>query len=128
MAFPMTNSPLSSLSCDQRSALLQKMEAEQRRRRAENRLASYRPYPKQQDFHGAGATARERLLIAGNQVGKTIGGGFAAAMHATGRYPHWWRGRRFERPTVACGASLTGEVVRDNPQNIQRGARGEHGT
>jgi len=128
MAFPMTNSPLSSLSCDQRSALLQKMEAEQCRRRAENRLASYRPYPKQQDFHDAGATARERLLIAGNQVGKTIAGGFEAAMHATGRYPHWWRGWRFERPTVAWVASLTGEFVRDHAQKILLGGPGEYGT
>jgi hypothetical protein len=46
-----------------------------------------RPYPKQREFHAAGNTARERLLIAGNQLGKTLAGGSEAAMHATGRYP-----------------------------------------
>ena len=52
-----------------------------------DRLAGYRPYQKQREFHAAGATARERLLMAGNQLGKTLAGGFEAAMHATGRYP-----------------------------------------
>src|SRR5262249_14767750 len=62
----------------------------------ENRLASYVPYPKQAAFHAAGATARERLLMAGNQLGKTLAGGFEVAMHMTGRYPSWWRGKRFD--------------------------------
>src|SRR6476646_8839050 len=75
--------------------------AEQTRRLAENKLAYYKPYPKQKEFHEAGATKRERLLMAANQVGKTWAGGFELAMHATGRYPEWWRGRRFDRPIVA---------------------------
>ncbi len=42
----------------------------------ENRLADYQPYPKQQDFHDAGGDegVRERLLIAGNQLGKCVSG------------------------------------------------------
>ena len=37
----------------------------------EDKLASYKPYPKQAEFHEAGAKHRERLLMAGNQLGKT---------------------------------------------------------
>jgi hypothetical protein len=86
------------------------LSAEKNRRLTENRIAYYRPYPKQAEFHAA--PARERLLMAGNQLGKTLAGGFEVAMHATGRYPDWWKGRRFDRPTVGwcCGswAKLSG--------------------
>jgi phage terminase large subunit-like protein len=40
------------------------------RRQARRRLSSYMPYPKQVEFHANGATERERLLMAGNQLGK----------------------------------------------------------
>ena len=35
-----------------------------------NRLLAYAPYAKQRDFHAAGADFRERLFMAGNQLGK----------------------------------------------------------
>src|SRR4051812_9765178 len=60
--------------------------AELDRRRRTNRLQSYRPYAKQHEFHSAGAFFRERLFMAGNQLGKTLGGAAEAAMHLTGRY------------------------------------------
>ncbi len=88
------------------------------RRQRRNRLADYRPYPKQKDFHAAGAEHRERLLMAANQVGKTFCGGAEAAMHLTGRYPDWWRGRRFEKPVRAWAGSVTGEVTRDTVQRM----------
>ncbi len=96
------------------------MKTERNRRLTENRLAYYKPYPKQREFHAAGATIRERLLMAGNQVGKTLAGGFEAAMHATGRYPDWWKGqplrpadgrlglRRDERSCPRHGAARSG--------------------
>jgi phage terminase large subunit-like protein len=97
-------------------------------RLSENALAHYRPYEKQAEFHAAGANARERLLMAGNQLGKTIAGGFEAAMHATGRYPPWWRGKRFDKPTIAWVAGVTGESTRDNPQRVLLGRPGSLGT
>jgi len=42
--------------------------AEKVRRKRENRLTAYAPYQKQRDFHGT--IARERLFMAGNQLGK----------------------------------------------------------
>ena len=80
--------------------MLSALQSEKQRRLTEDRLKYYKPYPKQLEFHAAGAAHRERLLMAGNQLGKTLAGGFEAAMHATGRYPEWWAGKRFERPTI----------------------------
>lgn len=101
---------------------------EQKRRLIENQLKHYSPYPKQRAFHEAGATYRERLFMAGNQLGKTMAGGSEAAIHATGRYPDWWTGRVFNEPTVAWVGSPTGEMLRDNPQRILLGRVGQRGT
>lgn len=90
-------------------------------RKNKNRLGHYRPYPQQQAFHDAGHAYRERLFMAGNQLGKTLAGGFEFAMHLSGRYPDWWCGRRFERPVKLWAASVTGESTRDNPQRILLG-------
>lgn len=96
---------------------------EQRKRRDErNKLATYRPYTKQREFHNAGLDNDERLFMAGNQVGKTWAGGFEWAIHLTGRYPGWWEGRRFEHPVRFWAAGVTGESTRDNPQRILVGA------
>jgi phage terminase large subunit-like protein len=102
------------------------LSAEKNRRLTENRIAYYRPYPKQAEFHAA--PARERLLMAGNQLGKTLAGGFEVAMHATGRYPDWWKGRRFDRSTVGWCCGVTGEVVRDTVQKVLVGRPGQIGT
>jgi phage terminase large subunit-like protein len=91
------------------------------RRTCRNRLQAYRPYERQRDFHDAGRLHRERLFMAGNQLGKTWAGGFECAMHLTGRYPGWWQGRRYERPVRLWAASVTAESTRDNPQRILLG-------
>ena len=107
---------------------MQSLTAEKTRRLTENRLEYYKPYDKQIAFHAAGATHRERLLMAGNQLGKTLAGGFEVAMHATGRYPSWWAGRRFEKPVVGWACGATGEVVRDTVQKVLVGRPGQQGT
>jgi phage terminase large subunit-like protein len=104
------------------------LEAEKERRHTTNRLQYYEPYPKQRAFHEAGATYRERLMCAGNQLGKTLAGGFEAAMHATGRYSPDWKGRRFDRPTVGWCCGVSGEVVRDTVQRVLLGRAGAIGT
>jgi len=104
------------------------MRQEQTRRNIENSLLYYTPYAKQFEFHAAGAHARERLLMAGNQLGKTMAGGFEAAIHATGAYPDWWTGKRFDRATIAWAAGVTGESTRDNQQRVLLGRPGAYGT
>lgn len=60
---------LDKLTYVQKKGFLEILEAKTRYE-AENMLASYIPYPKQMEFHAAGSTWRERLLMAGNQLGK----------------------------------------------------------
>lgn len=110
------------------SWLLGLLQKEVTRRQSENRLIEYRPYAKQAEFHTAGAFARQRLLMAANQVGKTWAAGFELAMHATGLYPDWWEGRRWDRPIVGWAAGVTGESTRDNPQRILLGRPSQWGT
>jgi phage terminase large subunit-like protein len=109
------------IPADRVKILAKRLLAEQERRITENRLAHYKPYPKQVAFHAAGGSHRERLLMAGNQLGKTLAGGFEISMHATGRYPDWWQGRRFDRPIVAWACGTTGETTRDTVQRVLLG-------
>lgn len=97
-------------------------------RAAQNRLKTYQPYPKQSEFHAAGKDFRERLLMAGNQLGKTMSAAAETAIHATGRYPDWWKGRVFEKPINAWASGVTGESSRDNPQRWLYGPLGSPGT
>jgi phage terminase large subunit-like protein len=110
--------------------LLQELELEREieRRRLGNRLAAYRPYRKQREFHAAGKTYRERLLKAGNQLGKTHSAAYETAMHMTGRYPDNWPGRVFERPVLGWAAGVTNEVTRDSLQLLLMGAWENFGT
>jgi len=74
------------------------------------------PYDKQRSFHAAGAIHRERLFMAGNQVGKTYCGAAETALHLTGRYPPWWEGKRFDKPTRGWVGSDGYMAVREAAQ------------
>jgi phage terminase large subunit-like protein len=113
---------------DKVAQFLEALQTEQRRRAERNRLASYNPYPKQLEFHRAGLTHRERLFMAANQSGKTIAGGYEAAMHLTGRYPDWWSGRRWHLPVSGWAGGPTGLSVRDSVQKILLGPPEDFGT
>lgn len=76
----------------------------------------FNPYPKQLEFFTLGATKRERMLAAGNQLGKSEGGAFETACHLTGEYPDWWTGKRWDRPVRAWAAGVSGIAVRDIQQ------------
>lgn len=56
--------------------------------------------------------------MAGNQLGKTLAGAAEMAMHLSGRYPAWWRGRRFDRAILAMAGSETAELTRDALQRL----------
>lgn len=108
---------LALLNSSERREVLALLE-EKERRKSRNRLASYQPYPKQLEFHRAGAEHRERLLMAANQVGKTLCGGAEWAYHLTGRYPDWWEGKTFNSAVRFWAAGVTGESTRDTVQRI----------
>lgn len=86
-----------------------------------NRLAAYAPYAKQVAFHEAGATFRERLFMAGNQLGKTWAGAFEVAMHVTGRYPPNWQGKRYPHATRWMVGSESSELTRKGIQRLLLG-------
>jgi phage terminase large subunit-like protein len=93
---------------------LHRLELERRR----TRLFSYKPYPKQAEFHAQSAVHRERLLLGANQSGKTLCGAAETAIHLTGLYPDWWAGRRWNRPVRGWCGSETAEVTRDGVQRL----------
>jgi len=59
--------------------------------------------------------------MAGNQLGKTWAGGFETAMHLTGRYPDWWKGRRFDEPVRFWSGGKDRLQHRDAAQTVLLG-------
>jgi phage terminase large subunit-like protein len=106
--------------------------------RAEHKLHSFYPatgpmrrelYVKHLQFFEAGSKHNERLLMAANRCGKTEGvGAYETALHLTGRYPDWWKGRRFDRPISAWAAGQTSKTTRDIIQRALLGAAPRYGT
>jgi len=100
--------------------------AEIERRQRTSRLRFYRPYAKQHEFHSN--RKRERLFMAGNQLGKTFAGAAEAAMHLTGRYDLYkgpngepWHGWRFDNPITMLAGSESYELTRDGVQRLMVG-------
>ena len=73
-------------------------------------------YPKHIELYDATATFRHICMMGGNGAGKTTLGAFWDTVHATGLYPHWWRGKRFHGPIQGWVAGKTKETVRDITQ------------
>ena len=96
--------------------------------RLSHELLYFRPYRKQAVFQALSATQVERLLIAGNQLGKTHGGGAEVSMHLTGLYPPDWIGRRWSRPIRAWAAGERSQAARDILQAKLCGAPGVEGS
>jgi phage terminase large subunit-like protein len=103
----------SAVAIERLAEIERRLAAEQERRVAEKRLQHYVPYSRQREFHEAGATHRERLLMCANRFGKTMCGSAELAFHLTGDYPQWWCGKRFDKPVRAWAAGVTGETTRD---------------
>lgn len=117
---------------------LLKLLEEKERRKKTRKLYSYYPdtgplrrelYSKHMQFFEQGAHKTERLFMAANRIGKTEGaGGFELALHLTGNYPHWWQGRRFNRPVSCWAAGDTGKTVKEIIQFKLLGKFTEFGT
>lgn len=89
------------------------------RRKRVYQLEYYEPYLYQVKFHNAeghltpGKPARQKALLAANKIGKTRCAAFEVAIHATGRYPNWWKGAKFWSPPEILCCGLTNDSVRD---------------
>ena len=99
-------------------------------RKKYRRFEFFEPYIKQDEFFSLGMF-RERLFMAGNQLGKTYCGAFEASVHLTGLYPDWWKGRKFDHPVRAWAAGESSLLVRDVQQKLlcgEPGVESAHGT
>jgi phage terminase large subunit-like protein len=82
------------------------------------KLFQYKPYPYQLQFHNAKGyetdePAKQRFLMAGNGTGKTFSAAAETAIHATGLYPDWWQGTRFNHPVeIIVGAKTNDAAVK----------------
>jgi phage terminase large subunit-like protein len=74
----------------------------------------FKPHPKQLIFNELGKTAKERLFLAANRVGKTLVCSMEVAMHATGNYPDWWQGYRFDKPVKVWVGTVDYETLKTN--------------
>ena len=83
--------------------------------RSFNKAEFYEPYKLQMEFFAI--MAAERLLMAGNQVGKSDAGAYEMAVHLTGNYPAWWTGRKWDRPIRAWACGESAADVRDIQQD-----------
>lgn len=108
---------------DEKRKLLETLEAI-RDRKHFRKLDFFSPYEKQLRFINMGATKRERMLMAANQVGKSYVGAAETAYHLTGEYPTWWQGRKFDHPVKAWAAGETSTVTRDVSQKLLCGPPG----
>ncbi len=68
------------------------------------------------------------LFGAGNQLGKTLTSCYFIRTVATGKYPHWWTGRRWDRPVSITIASVTPAQIRKAIQQKLFGRFSDLGT
>lgn len=118
---------------EQREALA--LHEELQRRAAGRKLLTYFPdegplrrelYPKHMEFFRLGPKKPERLMLAGNRIGKTESiGGYEVTCHLTGRYPPWWEGVRLNQPWEWWAAGDTRETTRDIQQAVLLGKPGD---
>jgi phage terminase large subunit-like protein len=103
---------LAELSLPEKAELLKLLEAKEERRRF-NKLGWFEPYEWQQDLCNSTLKHRQCLAMTANQIGKSTIGAYITAVHATGRYPDWWEGRRFEKPIYSWAAGVSTDTTRD---------------
>jgi phage terminase large subunit-like protein len=85
-------------------------------------------YVPHMDFFAAGAIHDQRLFLAANKVGKSTAGGFEAALHSTGQYPAWWKGKRFTIANNGWACNVTATDCRDINQTELMGPASAYGT
>jgi phage terminase large subunit-like protein len=103
---------LEALSPEEKAELVRLLEAKEERRKY-NKLGWFNPYKWQRTLCNATKDARQCLAMTANQIGKSTIGAYITAVHLTGRYPTWWKGRRFHQPIYAWAAGVSNDTTRD---------------
>jgi phage terminase large subunit-like protein len=69
-------------------------------------------YPSQLEFFTGTDTAITKIVTGGNRSGKTLCACAEMAWHLNGRYPSWFRGKKFKGPIWAWAVGSSSEQVR----------------
>ena len=96
---------------------LERLLEERATREQYSRIDFMTPYPWQSKFLAASGENAQTLLMAANRVGKTYIGAANLSYHATGLYPDWWEGHKWEEPITAWAAGVSSESTKDILQN-----------
>lgn len=95
-------------------------------KRETNAIRHISHYPEQWDY--LCDVSRVAVMFGGNQVGKSRTGSAECAYHATGLYPHDWKGIRFKGPVKIWVVGESSVRVRDTIQEKLFGEIGQFGT
>lgn len=77
-----------------------------------NKIDFFNPYPFQLKMFEAGLEHRARFACLANRVGKTFSAAAEVSYHATGRYPSWWTGIRYDYPPLIWCIGITTDSTR----------------
>lgn len=125
-----------TMSTEQYLELKRKLEELERRKSVSGMAKWFVPgtpfsidnYPKHHKFFDLGSECRERVFLAANRAGKSTAGAYEVACHATGKYPSWWTGKRFDKPVEIWVAGKDKTTTRDTIQVALLGPLGAPGT
>src|SRR5690606_9359848 len=85
---------------------------------------SIKTLPKHKAIMDATGSYREILVLGCNRGGKSVIGCYIDVILATGLYPDWWKGKRFDGPVSGWAVGKTGQSTRDTLQEILLGPIG----
>lgn len=80
------------------------------------------------DFTVDGTECYETAGVIHHNTGKTKAAGCEFVFHATGQYPEWWEGGKFDSPTLQWACNDTNKNTRDINQLELLGPSGQYGT
>ena len=102
------------LSREQKIEKIRLLEEKQRRIKQRMGMKAYSDfYDWQRDFNAATLENDACLLMAANQVGKSLTGCTIDAIHLTGDYPDDWEGFKFKKAPLIWCLGYSGEKTRD---------------
>ena len=95
-----------------------------------NKKNYFKPAEWQMEFFAKGKDVQQRYLMAANRVGKSYCSAYELALHATGDYPDWWEGFRYDYPPKLwiVGSSAEQMAGARGYQEHLMGPFGDYGT
>lgn len=86
---------------------------EKEQRHVYNKLEWFDPYEWQRSLANSSDEYKQMLAMCANQIGKSTAGAYITACHLTGRYPDWWKGKKFKKPIYSWASGVSNDTTRD---------------